>query len=118
MKCVNLDGLETGKHIYCTWAAHVQNPDYNQMRKVEEVAEIYDRIRSQGFEGMICRSSNLRVIQILYPLGGELLKESIFTSNGKTFSLYFALLHLQNEQLGEFIETTKKMKEEFISPKL
>jgi hypothetical protein len=53
------------------------------MRKVEEVAEIYDRIRVQGFDGMICRSSNLRVIQILYPLGGELLKESTFTRNQK-----------------------------------
>jgi hypothetical protein len=49
---------------------------------------------------MICRSSNLRVIQILYPLGGELLKETIFRRDQKEFNLYFAMLHLQNEQLG------------------
>ena len=49
---------------------------------------------------MVCRSSNLRVVQILYPLGGELLKETIFSRGGKDFKLYFAMLHLQNDLLG------------------
>jgi hypothetical protein len=70
IKCVDLGSMTKGKHIYCTWAAHYPSPEYTQQHKVEQVAEIYDRIRVQGFEGMVCRSSNLRVIQILYPLGG------------------------------------------------
>lgn len=88
------------------------SPEYTQQHKVEQVAYIYDKIRSQGFEGMICRCSNLKVIQILYPLGGELLKETEFVRGDKKFSLYFAMLHLQNESLGEFIENVRRMKEE------
>lgn len=74
------------------------------------MADIYDKIRSQGLEGMICRSSNIKIIKILFHLGGELLKESIFTREQKDFSLYFAMLHLQNDSLGEFIENTKRMR--------
>jgi tRNA-binding EMAP/Myf-like protein len=100
IKSVDVDGLQKGRHIYCTWAAHYMSPEYTQQHKVEQVADIYDKIRSQGFEGMICRSSNLKVVQILYPLGGELLKETEFVRGDKKFSLYFAMLHLQNEALG------------------
>jgi hypothetical protein len=34
IKCVDIDSLAKGRFIYCTWAAHIQHPDYNQMKKV------------------------------------------------------------------------------------
>ena len=74
IKCVDIEKMEQGKYIYCTWTAHVPDPEYNRLRKAEEVADIYDAIRSQGFEGMVCRCSNYKVVQILSLLGGELLK--------------------------------------------
>ena len=74
IKCVDIEKLEQGKYIYCTWTAHVADPEHTRLKKAEEVATVYDTIRSQGFEGMICRSSNFNVIQILSILGGELLK--------------------------------------------
>ncbi len=88
------------------------------MRKVKEITQSYESMRSQGFKGMICRSSNIKVIRILEPIGGELLKESVINTNGKSFSLYFAMLDLQNEKLKDFIEMTKMLKEDDITAKL
>ena len=69
-KCVDLHSYEKGKYIFCSWIARIQLAEYNQIRKVKEVAQSYESMRLQGFKGMICRSSNIKVIRILEPIGG------------------------------------------------
>lgn len=98
--------------------ARVGFSGYSQVRKVKEVAQNYDSIRMQGFKGMICRVSNIKVIKLLEPFGVEIIKESKWNTNGKNFSLYLIILDLQSEKFKDFIEMTKTFKEDELNAKL
>lgn len=83
--------------------ARKQLAEYSKARKVMESAQTYGSISEQGFKGMICRSSNIKIIGLMSQIGGNLLKESVINTDGKSFSLYFAMLDLQNEKLKDFV---------------
>ncbi len=74
LKCVDVNSYEKGKYVVCSWAVRAQLPEYSQITKMKEVAQTYEIIGMQGFKGMITRTSNIKIVRTVEPMGGQVLK--------------------------------------------